>query len=146
MTTLVVGAPVTNKSYTWNIPTNLAPGADYHFTLVTTGSQKLYAISKNFTITAGTSNIPQTPQQINPSINLTEPTLGQVVKLGSSMILNWTPTAVTDTQMILNLNKGTNYVGSYGGNLDVAKGTYTFSVPTTLAPGSDYYFWVGTFR
>lgn len=125
---------VYSRQFEWKIPTNLATGT-YSLSIGTNGTQKLFAASPTFSVDTVAAK---------PAITISSPTLNQVAVTGSSTKISWTTKSVTDTEMVINLNKGNSYLTTLASNVPVFNKTYTWNLPENLVTGTDYYISFGT--
>ncbi len=145
ISTLAANLAVSQGAYSWKIPENLLPGADYQIALGTTGAQKLFAISPKFALTTPVvpPPIPITPT-ITPTITVKTPVSGVQVTAGTALAISWGASAVTDANLTINLNRNGTYVTTLGTNIPVAQGAFSWTVPTTILAGSGYSLSMGT--
>jgi len=122
-------------SYTWVISSGRAPDKDYQI-LVQSVSQPTIKDTSNsyFTITSGT------PVPI-PSITVTSPNGGEPWQRGTSHTVAWDYTGTPGSMVKIELLKGGTPVGTATSSTSIGsngKGSYTWTISSTRAAGSDY--------
>lgn len=118
-------------AYSWTLPTNLAAGTDY--TVKVTTSDAAYSdFSDAFAVTVTA-----------PAITVTSPAAGASWGVGTTQSIAWTKAGALATTVKIELYKGGLKT------LDIAAstendGAFSWTLPTTLAAGSDYVIRVTT--
>ena len=128
--TIVEGTPLGSNgtgAYTWAIPANLTPGTDYRVK-VTSGTY------------TDTSNADFTVAPV-PTISITSPNGGETWSAGTTQTITWTYTGNPGTTVQIDLIKGGGGPSSIVKSTSMGsggKGSYSWKIPGTLAPGADY--------
>jgi precorrin isomerase len=119
-------------SYSWPIPSALAGGSDYQVRVTsTTNSAYTDASDGNFTITGPTP----------PSITVTSPKGGENWAAGSTQTIQWAYTGNPGSSVKIELLKGGVLKRTISSSRSIGtagNGSYSWTILSTLAGGSDY--------
>ncbi len=126
--TLASSVAVSNKSFNWNLPTDLTSGSDYQIKITSNGNGVSDVSDGTFTIAP-----------IVTSLNLSYPVGGEIIKAGiTKMNIKWSFTGNPGISLKIDLLKGGNFVRSIVTGVNTSVGSYNWRVPKDLAAGSDY--------
>jgi hypothetical protein len=123
VSTIATSVTTTNGSYAWTIPTTLSAASNYQ---ITVGNSVCSGASGQFSIAVPT-----------PTISVTAPTSGTAVTTGSKLNVSWTYTG-SPGAVNITLLKGGQPTSTIATNVAVANDSYTWTVPSTLAAGTNY--------
>ncbi|MBN2833997.1 MAG: SUMF1/EgtB/PvdO family nonheme iron enzyme, partial [Candidatus Delongbacteria bacterium] len=112
-----------NGSYSWTVSTSLTPGSDYKVKITSVNNSSLYDYSDTFTIS------------LAPYITVTNPTSSTTWQIGSSVSIQWSDNINENVK--IELYKGSSIVQTISSSTS-SNGSYSWTVPTSLTPGSDY--------
>jgi DNA-binding beta-propeller fold protein YncE len=113
-------------SYDWTIPTDLLPGANYKVRVTSADNSSLKDNSDaSFTLAAGAS----------PFIGVLSPNGGEVFTMGTTVPITWQDNL--DGLVTILLTKGNMFLQNIRANTE-SDGSYDWTIPTDLEPGSDY--------
>jgi|GEM_PF-3034698 len=115
----------TAGTYAWTIPDYYDPGADYKIRIYQTPVED-YS-NNNFTISSGSGT---------PSLTVTAPNGGENWQLGSQHNITWPAQNITGNVAIHWVRDGALTTGI--AEVPVSPGSYTWTIPTDLTPGSAY--------
>lgn len=122
--TTIISSCWNNGSYSWTIPTAIAPGSDYKIRISDISTSAITDDSDAaFTITA-------------PSITVVAPNGGEEWEVGSSHTISWTA-ATSVTNVKIDLYRNDTLVITIAASV-ANNGNYSWAIPSTLAVGSDY--------
>jgi DNA-binding beta-propeller fold protein YncE len=111
-------------SHSWQVPTTLAGGSDYKVRVSCTSDTSVYGESGNFTIASSAG-----------TINVTQPASGVVWKKSLAYSIKWTSTLSGNVK--IELYKGDSLALTIKTSAQ-DDGEYQWTVPVSLADGSDY--------
>ena len=114
-------------SYTWAIPASQTPAGDYRVKI--TSGTYVDASNADFTVAPV------------PTITVTSPNGGESWLAGSTQTVTWTYTGSAGTMAQIDLIKGGANTSSIVKSTSMGssgKGSYSWKIPGTLAPGADY--------
>ncbi len=114
-----------NGTYTWQVPTGLAPG-EYKLRLVLTGSTKSDVSDNAFTVTS----------QV-PDLSVSFPDSGTVLTTGQVYDIKWKSlTGANDTYTISLTGPGVSNITL--GTVNALAGDFKWQVPTTITPSDGF--------
>ncbi|MBN2042865.1 MAG: hypothetical protein JW754_03585 [Candidatus Aenigmarchaeota archaeon] len=114
-------------SYSWTVPGSLADGSDYSIKITSLSYTTVSDVSNNyFTIT--------TP--VSRSITVTSPNGGETCNIGETCPITWN-SQNAGTSVRIDLARGGS-VASVIQSSAVNSGSYSWTVPSTVTPASDY--------
>ena len=124
----------------------LAGGGTYVYTqqkqdnqaVVPNGSEQKTSTTQAIptTQTQVVNTAPNTTAQA-PSVTVLSPNGGEIWRVGDTYDIRWSAPGVSSIYIILENNTGYGEVNIAQG-IDASKGVYSWMVPTTVVPGSDY--------
>ena len=118
-------------SYNWTIPTTLTPASDYQVKVTSSSNSAYTNLSDFFSIT------PLPP----PGITITSPLAGENWTAGTRQTISWTYEGNTGSYVKIELLKGGTLDSTITSSYSVGtngNGSYNWTIPNTLTPGSDY--------
>ncbi len=134
-------------TFSWTIPATLAEGSDYRVKVLTPTCPE-GGWSSYFTIgnVSGPDNdtgesTSQTTQTEEESFTIITPGAGDVWVPGSEQTIKWNYTGNPDSQVTITLFKGSSsklHIASKTATGSDGSGTFSWTIPATLAEGSDY--------
>jgi hypothetical protein len=128
-------ASTSQNLYSYPLSSSLIAGSDYRFKAWSYYNSSIYDYSDYFTITSKYSG----------SIEVTSPTDTTETLLGSSVVVRWAASADSvGTTVSIVLYNDTSMVGTTR-SASTSSGSYTYSLPTSLVPGSKYRFKVSSY-
>jgi hypothetical protein len=122
--------PIASGSYAWTIPATIQPGFyKAHVVWLSVTAVYFGDLSDGFfEITGGTP--PPTPQ-----LTLTAPNGGESWAVGSTQNVTWTSQNVTGNVNLMLMGPGMPVIGE---NIPVTDGSYAWTIPATVVPGTHY--------
>ncbi len=125
-------------SYTWGIPYTMAEGSDYQIKVLSPtcpdGDYSVY-----FSIGAGATSTSYPSQ--SATITVVSPGTGDTWAGGSQQTISWNYAGDAGSEVTITLFKGGNsvtHIASKTAAGSNGSGSYTWTIPATLAEGSDY--------
>lgn len=119
--------PTVNGMINCIIPNTIEPATDYRIKLSSVSASYIYDVSDGyFTIS-------------NPVLELTAPNGGEVWRIGQEVNILWNAANISGNARIeLYRGLNTNPVGFISQGVDVSTQSYSWTVPNTLIPATDY--------
>jgi YD repeat-containing protein len=133
-TTIAASAPVGNNgsgSYSWPVPSNQAPGADYSIRVTSVSNNTISAIS------AGVFSI------IAPSISISSPNGGESWQAGTTHAVSWSFISDIGNSVKIELLESGQVVSTIAasassGNSGTGLGSYNWPIPVSRQAAADY--------
>ncbi len=124
----------------YQIPSNM-PAGDYKVVVLCWDRNSESSDCSSTKGHSGTFTISNPSNTQLPTLTVTSPTANQTYTQGSPLTVQWSNSAVTSSIINLSLRKTSDSgyfvrIGSLG---QVNDGTETWTIPTTVAPGTDYF-------
>jgi hypothetical protein len=129
--TLSAGTPVSAGSWSWTVPAGQAVGNAYRIRLIYLGA----ATVSDY----GNANFAIAPSP--PTVTVTSNNAPETWSRGTIHNLTWTSYAVTGKVYVYLVNTATpswETLDLAGGAINAALGSYSWSIPTGVAPGTKY--------
>ena len=129
--TITSSVPALNGTINWKIPSDLAPGTDY----------AVWITSQNVPSVSDTSDwyFEITPP---PTLKVTSPNSGEKWGLGTTHAFTWNQTGLEDTDVKIELMQVNGMFTvvrrTITPSTPAGTGTFSWTIPTDLAPGTDY--------
>lgn len=118
---IAAGVSASAGNYTWTIPANIAPGS-YKIQINGVGTS-LMAVSGWFSITGSSA----------PTITVNNPTSGANIPVGQNLPVSWTSSGLDKVDIcLISLKPGISVATA----VPAASGTYNWTIPASVAPGS----------
>jgi hypothetical protein len=121
---MIVSETENDGSHSWHVPTRLSGGSDYKVRVSCASDTSVYGESGNFTIASSAG-----------TITVTQPASGAVWKKSLAYYIRWTSTVSGNVK--IELYRGDNLVSTIKASAQ-NDGETQWTVPTSLADGSDY--------
>ncbi len=125
-------------SFSWTLPTGLPSGSKYQVKVLSAAHPDIFDMSSNFTIAPEESS-QQTDQTVSYSI--LSPAAGDVWEKGTEQSIQWNYSGNPGSQTTITLFKGGKsklHIASKTPTGQNGSGSYSWTLPATLAEGSDY--------
>ncbi|MEE9466411.1 MAG: Ser-Thr-rich GPI-anchored membrane family protein [Candidatus Neomarinimicrobiota bacterium] len=126
---------VSEARFTWTVPIEIAPGADYRIYLESLENQFVSGFSADFAILA--SDAPSTVEVSEPGGGGDRWRIGLV----NAAVVEWVHSNLVGTVKI-DLYQNDAFVLNIADSVDVAPGSYNWTVPLTIAEGSRYQIYI----
>ena len=123
--TIASNAYMRYESADWTVPSSLKSGPNYRIRITSTSDTSIYDFSDPFTIT-----------KIPTTLTMTTPSASTNWNTGSTYSIYWTYTGTPGTYVNLTLWDSTSPVTSITSLGLTANGTYSWTIPPTIASGN----------